>query len=140
MVSYMWLSCLLAYQPHVTNHNYTLSSPVYTLNTDSESALQPQHEKIRVKKQAKPFLSSRVLEPERNMTTRDSKKLWFLFSCAGCSYGSLPSAYTQNCCFSSDKTKQKKRNHFYQIMDHYIIKSTWLLCYVPYVPRGCSKK
>ena len=37
------MSCLLAYQPHVTNHNYTLSSPVYPLNTDSESALKPQY-------------------------------------------------------------------------------------------------
>ena len=37
------MSCLLAYQPHVTNHNYIHSSPLYTLNTDSESALKPQY-------------------------------------------------------------------------------------------------
>ena len=42
------------------------------------------------------------------MTIRDAKKLWFLFSCAGCYYNSLPSARTQDPCFSSDKTKQKK--------------------------------
>ena len=48
---------------------------------------------------------------ERNITTRDSKKLWFLFSCTGCSYNSLPSARTQNRCFPSDKTKQMKETN-----------------------------
>ena len=47
------------------------------------------------------------------MTTLDAKKLWFLLSCAGCSYNSLPSARTQNCCFSSDKTKQKKKSRVF---------------------------
>ena len=37
------MSCLLAYQPRVPNRNCTHSSPFYTLNTDSESALPPQY-------------------------------------------------------------------------------------------------
>ena len=42
---HLWsqLSCLLAYQPHVTNHNYIHREPFYPLNTDSESALPPHH-------------------------------------------------------------------------------------------------
>ena len=47
-------------------------------------------------------------ESEWNMTSHDAKKLWILFSCAGCSYNSLLSARTKNRCFSSEKTKQKK--------------------------------
>ena len=45
--------------------------------------------KFERKKRAKPFLSSRIFERGRKITTRDAKKLWFLFSCTGCSYNSF---------------------------------------------------
>ena len=48
-------------------------------------------------------------ESERNITTHDPEKLWFLVQVVlKLKYNSLPSARTQDRYFSIDKTKQKK--------------------------------
>ena len=53
-----------------------------------------RHEKFEWKKRRRIFWESS--ESERNITTRDSKKLWFLFTCADCSYiyFSLPESWS----------------------------------------------
>ena len=62
------------------------------------------------------------------MTTRDAKKLWFLFSCPGCSYNPLHSARTQNRCFS--KTKLKKKPTFLSFFVTLLAGGTTGLLYI----------